>query len=147
MKTLGLSALVFLLVFLCGMTAVFWMRSPVKPRQTAPSERRTVPVRDLPPLKLPDEKKNRPGADGWEFSGETAANFVTARAKICSALFHRSWSREKTIPVEESLSPCVLMTFRKADIELVLMLWKIDGDTTGFSYRRERIINPEVETL
>jgi len=41
----------------------------------------------------------------------------------------------------------VLMTFRRADIELVLMLWKIDSNTTGFFYRREKITTPHVESI
>ena len=147
MKRLCLPATVFLLVFLCGMAAVLWMRTPPKPRRTPPPERRTAAVRDLPPLELPDEKKNRAGTDGWEYSGETATNFVTARAKIHAWLFHRSWRLETEMPIEESLSPCVLATFRRGDVELVLMLWKIDAGATGFSYRREKIINPHVETL
>ena len=147
MKRLILPISVFLLVFLCGTAAVLWTRMPQKLRKTPPPERRTAAVGGLPPLEIPGEQKSRPGTDGWEYTGETAANFVTARAKLQAALFHRSWRLEKEIPVEESLSPSVLMTFRRADIELVLMLWKIDSGTTGFSYRREKIITPHVESI
>ena len=31
------------------------------------------------------------------------------------------------------------------ELELTLMLWKIDTGTTGFAYRREKIVNPGVE--
>lgn len=148
MKRLILPVLVFLLVFLCGTAAVLWtMETPRRPRETPAPERRGVAVRDLPPLELPGESRSRSGADGWEYAGETAANFVTARARLQAELFHRSWHLEKEIPLEESLSPSVLMTFRRADIELVLMLWKIDSNTTGFSYRREKITTPHVESI
>ena len=147
MKRFLLPVLVFLLVFLSGMAAVLWPRLPVQPRRSPPPERKTAAVKNLPPLRLPGETNRRPGAESWEYTGETADNFVTARARILAELLHRSWRPEREIPLEESLSPCVLLTFRRADVELVLMLWKIDGGTTGFSYRREKIVNPEVETL
>ena len=147
MREFRLPVLVFLLVFLCGLLAVLWTRTPSKPRKSPPPERRTAAVKNLPPLKLPDEMQNRPGTNGWEFTGTVASNFVTARAKLHAELLHQSWRLEKTVPLEESLSPSVLLTFRKGDIELVLMLWKIDAGMTGYSYKREKIINPGVETL
>ena len=85
------------------------------------------------------------GTDGWEFEGETASNFISPRTKITAALLHDGWSPENQITLDEKLSPRVLLTFRKGELELTLMLWKIDTGTTGFAYRREKIVNPGVE--
>ena len=138
--------LVFLLVFLCGTGFLMLKDVARKPEPPRPQPRRTEAVKGvLPALKLSDEKKNETGADGWEFQGETASNFISARTKITAALLHDGWSPENQITLDAKLSPRVLLTFRKGDLELTLMLWKIDTGTTGFAYRREKIVNPGVE--
>ena len=143
MKRFRLPLTVFLLVFLCGILFVLWQRTQAKKKPAQPQPVRTEAVnRKLPPLKLPDEKPGAAGGNSWEYSGETMTNFVTAQAKFNSVLMHQGWHPDKRITLDESLSPQVLLTFRNGDLELILMLWKIDGNTTGFSYRREKIINP-----
>ncbi|MDD6338669.1 MAG: hypothetical protein PUC15_09855 [Lentisphaeria bacterium] len=146
MKRLIPFILVFLLVFLCGTGFLMLKRVAQKPEPPRPQPRRTEAVKGiLPALKLPDEKKNEVGTDGWEFEGETASNFISTRAKITAALLHDGWSPENQITLDDKLSPRVLLTFRKAELELTLMLWKIDTGTTGFAYRREKIVKPGVE--
>ena len=141
--------MVFLLVFLTGMGVVLGMRTGGnrKSPPSSPRPPRTKAVgRNLPPLKLPNEKSRTTGADGWEFTGEADVNFVTAKAKFTAELMHQNWRPEKQITLDASISPRVLLTLRNHDLELVLMLWKIDTNATGFAYRRETIINPGVVT-
>lgn len=139
---------VFLLVVLTGTGVLMLKQSVRKAAPVPPQPRRTEPVRKvLPPLKLPDEKRNSAGENGWEFDGEIAANFVSARGKLVSFLMHQGWRPDKQISLDESSSPRVLLTFQKESMELVLMLWKISISSTGFSYKREKIITPGVEVL
>ena len=146
MKRLMPFIMVFLTVFLCGTGFLMLKHAARKPEPLRPQPRRTEAVKGvLPALKLPDEKKNEAGADGWEFEGETSSNFISTRTKITAALLHDGWSPENQITLDEKLSPRVLLTFRKGELELTLMLWKIDTGTTGFAYRREKIVNPGVE--
>ena len=145
MKHLRLPILVFLLVFFSGMGAVLWVQMPRKSQKKPPQPPRTEAVdRKLPPLKIPDEKNSISRSETWEFSGETDTNFVTATAKIRAQLLHQGWRPEKRIPLDEYLSPRVIHTFLKGDLELTLMLWKIDNGITGFAYKREKIIKPGV---
>ena len=145
MSRFRLPFLIFLLVFLSGTGVVLWVRMPVKNKPVPPQPPRTEAVGGkLLPLKLPDEKSRKSGSDSWEFTGETLTNFVTAQAKFNAELMHQGWRPEKRIPLEESISPRILLTFRNRDLELILMLWKIDVDTTGFAYKREKFINPGV---
>ena len=89
MTGVRLSVLVFLLVFLSGMTVVLWVRTPMKKQKKHPEPRRTEAVnRRLPPLKRPDEKTRTTSSDSWEFTGETDTNFVTAKAKFSAELMH-----------------------------------------------------------
>ena len=146
MKRLIPFFMVFLLVFLCGTGFLMLKHTARETEPPRPQPRKTEAVKGvLPALKLPDEKKNEAGTDGWEFEGETASNFISARTKITAALLHDGWSPENQITLDDKLSPRVLLTFRKGELELTLMLWKIDTGTTGFAYRREKIVNPGVE--
>jgi len=145
MSVIRLPILVFLLVFLGGTGIVLWQRMPSKPQKPRPQVRRTEAVnRKLPPLKLPGHESGKPGSESWEFSGEIQTNFVTARAKFNAELMHQGWRPEKQIVLDESISPRTLLTFHRGELELILMLWKIDTDTTGFAYRREKIITSGV---
>ena len=146
MKRIMPPILVFLLIVLSGTGILLLMRyGAPPPRPPRPEPPRTEPVKGtLPPLKLPDEKRNASASDSWEFEGEVAANFVSARAKFVAALLHQGWRPDKQITLEEHLSPRVLLTLQKDELELVLMLWKIDADLTGFAYRREKIVTPGV---
>ena len=145
MKYLRLPILVFLLVFFCGMGVVLWVRMPGKSLRKPPQPPRTEAVnRKLPPLNIPDEKNLARRSETWEFTGETNTNFVTATAKIRAQLLHQGWRPEKRIPLDENLSPRVIHTFQKGDLELTLMLWKIDNGITGFAYKREKLIKPGV---
>ena len=88
----------------------------------------------------------RTSGDSWEYTGEAAMNFVNSRGQFTASLLHQGWKPEEKISLDENLSPRELLTFRRGDMELILMLWKIDAGTTGFAYRREKIINMEVIT-
>ena len=137
---------VFLLVFLGGLGILLFHREPLqktgnrKPAITVPQSPRTTPApRNLPPLRLP------PGAtavrcpeNSWEYSGEFAANFVSARAQLSSWLQNQLWQPERLITLEENLKPRIILTFSAKDYELTLLLWKIKTDLTGFSYRRDK---------
>lgn len=146
-----LSILVFLLVFLSG-TAVLILRrdgfGSGVPGRRAPQMRKTEPVKGvLPELKLPgDLRKVRPSGDSWEYTGEAAMNFVTTRGQFTAALLHQGWKPEQRIALDENLSPRELLTFTGGGMELIMMLWKIDTGSTGFAYRREKIIATEIIT-
>lgn len=141
---------VFLLVFLGGLGILLFHREPLqktgnrKPAITVPqSPRTTLAPRNLPPLRLP------PGAtavrcpeNSWEYSGEFAANFVSARAQLSSWLQNQLWQPERLITLEENLKPRIILTFSAKDYELTLLLWKIKTDLTGFSYRRDKKSEP-----
>lgn len=146
MKRLMPFFLVFLLVFLCG-TGFLMLKSVMKkPGPPPPQQRKTEPVKGvLPALNLQDESKTAPGTDSWEFEGQVNSNYISTRTKFSAALLHDGWKPERQITLDDKLSPRVLLTFQKDDLELTLMLWKIDTGTTGFTYRRDRIINPGVE--
>ena len=142
MSAIRLPILVFLLVFLSGTALVLCMKIPGKVRKKLPDPPKTEAIRHkLPPLKLPDEKKRNESSGSWEVTGETNTNFVTAKAKFSAELMHQGWRPDKQITLEESITPRILLTFQKRDLELILMLWKIDINTTGFAYKREKIIN------
>lgn len=141
---------VFLLVFLGGLGILLFHREPLqktekkKPAISVPQSPRTTPApRDLPPLRLP------PGAtavrcpeNSWEYSGEFAANFVSARAQLSSWIQNQLWQPERLITLEENLKPRIILTFSAKDYELTLLLWKIKTDLTGFSYRRDKKSEP-----
>ena len=145
MKHLLLPFLVFLLILFSGTGVLLLKRGSAKAALQKPQAQKTESVKGiLPPLNLPDEKRNATGTDSWEFAGELGSNFVSARTKLTAELMHQGWSPDRQITLDDKLSPRVLLTFRKDTLELVLMLWKIDTGTTGFSYKREKIINPGV---
>ena len=53
-------------------------------------------------------------------------------------LQNSSWIPEKQITLDAHRMPQVILTFRNDEYELTLLLWKIQTDRTGFSYRRDR---------
>ena len=145
MKPLIPAILVFLLIVFSGVGILLLKNGAGKNVPPSPRVPAREPVRGmLPPLKLPDEKKNAPGSDGWEYEGEIGSNFVSAKTRFTAELLYRGWKPDKQITLDETLSPRVLLTFQQDSLELVLMLWKIDTVTTGFSYKREKIVNPGV---
>lgn len=141
-------AAIALLVFLCGLGAVAFHRTPVKKTaaKSVPavqSPRRNSAPRGLPPLRLPPGvTAERCPENSWEYSGEIAANFVSARARLNSWFQNQSWLPECRITLDESLSPKVILTFSGNAYELTLMVWKINTDLTGFSYRRDKKNEP-----
>lgn len=148
MKRMALPILVFFLIVLSGTGFLLLKHHGARPTvPPRPQPRRTEPVKGtLPPLKLPEEKRNASASDSWEFEGEIAANFVSARAKFVASLLHQGWRPDRQITLGEHLSPRVLLTFQKGELELVLMLWKINAGSTGFAYKREKIITPGIIT-
>ena len=148
MKKLPLFAVVFLLVFFGGTGLLLFLREPARPAAGQPSvgnqPSRRSPVREtLPPLRLPPGvTAQRCTENSWEYSGEIAANFVSARARLNSWFQNQSWLPERRITLDESLSPKVILTFSGNAYELTLMVWKINTDLTGFSYRRDKKNEP-----
>ena len=146
MKRFRLPLLIFLLVFLCGTMVLLYARMETRKFRPAVPRRRTERIRDtMAPLTLPRSVRAvKPSGDSWEYRGETGMNFVTSKAQFVSAFLHQSWKLEREIPLEESVAPKLLLTFTRGDIELIVMLWKLDTGNSGFAYRREKIIKPGV---
>lgn len=162
MKILPLSVCVFLLVFLGGLGWLLLFRKGSPQHSAAfPVHQRLQPaagvsvsavhpsVREkmegkkkdftLPPLPLPRGAERRAGAENsWEYMGEIAANFVSARAQFISCFRNASWIPEKRITLDASRMPRMILTFSQKDYDLTLLLWKIGPDRTGFSCRRDK---------
>ena len=149
MKNLPLFTAVFLLIFLGGLGIVLLQQ----PAGTAESQKRqsgaaaesfspagssAAPI-GLPPLPLPrGAEARRCPENSWEYTGEIAANFVSARGRLSSWLQNRSWLPEKRITLDASLKPQMILTFSNREYELTLLIWKIKTNLTGFSYRRDK---------
>lgn len=148
MKRFSFFAAIALLVFLCGLGAVLFHRMPAKKTavKSVPAVQMSRPSsasHGLPPLRLPPGvTAARCPENSWEYSGEIPANFVSARARLNSWFQNQSWSPERRITLDESLSPKVILTFSGNEYELTLMVWKINTDLTGFSYRRDKKNEP-----
>ena len=144
-------AAVFFSVFVAGFAMLFALKNAENAGAKNNDPQRTIrensaficsprerPVPFGYPLKLPMSAHNVSyPTDGWECSGELDANFVSAFGQISSCFQNQGWKPEKRISLDANLSPRAIFTFGKPECGLVLMLWKIDTDTTGFSYRRE----------
>lgn len=143
MKNLPLFSAVFLLVFLGGLGMVLLLHAPAEEKSRDPARVRSsgapdVP-RGLPPLELPRGAKVwRCPENSWEYTGEIAANFVSARGQLSSWFQSRFWRPEKRITLDASLKPQMILTFSNREYELTLLIWKIRTDLTGFSYRRDK---------
>ncbi len=144
MKNLPLFTAVFLLVFLGGLGLVLLLHKPEekrsRPAAPPPAAHKTAGApRGLPPLELPRGAKTWPCPENsWEYTGEIAANFVSARGRLSSWLQNRSWLPEKRITLDASLKPQMILTFSSREYELTLLIWKIKTNLTGFSYRRDK---------
>ena len=155
MKSLLFHVFIFLLVFCSGMLFVCCclpaMNSASSGRKALPLPEKkqggksyplppAVPetVRKLPPLALPGGiRAERCPEKSWEFSGEINSNMVSARGRLEASFCNQGWHTGKKISLDESLSPREILTFTKNKYELILMLWRISGNVTGFAYRRE----------
>ena len=153
LKKLPLFAVVFLLVFFGGTGLLLFLREPARPAAGQPSvgnqPSRRSPVREtLPPLRLPPGvTAQRCTENSWEYSGEIAANFVSARGRLGAWFQSQSWRPERQITLDESLRPQVILTFSNGKYELTLLIWKIGTNRTGFSYRREKKMEFEGEII
>lgn len=152
LKNLPLLSAVFLLVFLGGLGLMLLLHQPAAKRRPAappPAVRGTTGApRGLPPLELPRGAKARPCPENsWEYTGEIAANFVSARGQLNSWFQNRSWRPEKRITLDASLKPQMILTFSNREYELTLLIWKIKTDLTGFSYRRDKKSQLEGEII
>lgn len=144
MKRLLFFSAIALLVFCLGLSVVLMHRAP-QPRVSTVTtsahaqHKEHTPIAALPALALP------PGItasacpeNSWEYAGEVAANFVSTSGRLSAWFQNQSWRPERRITLDASISPRVILTFSNHGWELTLMLWKINTDTTGFAYRRER---------
>ena len=153
MKQLPLFLIVFLLVFFTGTGLVLFFRKPARPAEgrypVSGVRSQTGKIREtVPPLRLPHGVTEQKGADNsWEYTGEIASNFVSARGRLSAWIQNQSWKPEKQITMDESLKPQVILTFSNREYELTLLLWKIDTGRTGFSYRRDKKSNFEGEII
>lgn len=144
--------LVFALTFALGTSALWCFHAfeggVKKPRQNSPQLSNTA----LAPngesfskaLKLPKSAIAQAGLkDGWEYSGEISANFVSARAQLDSWTQNQGWIPKNKITLDASLSPKEILTFHRGSQELTMLIWKISTDETGFAYRRESATSNE----
>ena len=151
MKGLSLCCAVFLLVFLGGLGLTLFRYGDQEREKKGNAEaqirrkgndalsERTPVRRDLPPLRLPDGiTSSACPENSWEYTGEIASNFVSARGRLSAWLQNSSWIPEKQITLDAHRMPQVILTFRNDEYELTLLLWKIQTDRTRFSYRRDR---------
>lgn len=147
MKKLLLCLSTFLLVFCCGMIFVFFHNSyklsghkasglPEK-NSGIKTAAAAFDVKKLQPLPLPQGTNAERGFDkSWEYTGEIKSNLVSARGRLVSSFCQQGWIPDKKISLDESLAPREILTFTQNKYELILMLWKISGNATGFAYRR-----------
>ncbi len=154
LKKLPLFAVVFLLIFFGGTGILLLLREPVpsaagrQPVTRRAAGRAPARVEALPPLRLPPGMTaQRCPEDSWEYTGETAANFVSTRGRLSAWFQSQSWRPEKQITLDESLRPQVILTFSNGKYELTLQIWKIGTNRTGFSYRRDKKIEFEGEII
>ena len=145
MRKFLLPAGVFLLIFFCGTGFILFLREPGRNMEKSSSGTSVrLLSRDtgsgvLPPLQLPPGiTAQRCPENSWEYTGEIASNFVSARGRLSAWLQNSSWIPEKQITLDAHRMPQVILTFRNDEYELTLLLWKIQTDRTGFSYRRDR---------
>lgn len=145
-KHFRLYCAVALLVFFCGTGTLLFLRQtpdrktvPVQMQIQKKTQIHDTPIRHrLPPLRLPPGARATPcTANSWEYSGEVNVNFVSARGRLSSWFQNQSWLPERKITLDESLNPKVILTFSCPQYELTLLIWKINTDLTGFSYRRD----------
>jgi hypothetical protein len=148
MKKFLLCFSIFLLVFCCGMIFV-GMQNSNRNRKSKTSQlpdKKSLPgaaagsckIKNLPPLSLPAGANTESGSEkSWEYSGDIRSNLVSARGRLVSSFCHQGWVPAKKISLDASLAPREILTFTKQNHELILMLWKISGNMTGFAYRRE----------
>ena len=146
MKKLPLFAVVFLLILFGGTGILLLLREPVpsaagrQPVTRRAAGRAPARVEALPPLRLPPGvTAQRCTENSWEYSGEIASNFVSARGRLSAWFQNQSWRPERQITLDAHRKPQIILTFRNQDYELTLLLWKIGTDRTGFSYRRDTI--------
>ena len=145
MRKFLLPAGVFLLIFFCGTGFILFLREPGRNMEKSSSGTSVrLLSRDtgsgvLPPLQLPPGiTAQRCPENSWEYTGEIAANFVSARGRLSSWLQNRSWLPKKRITLDASLKPQMILTFSNREYELTLLIWKIKTNLTGFSYRRDK---------
>ena len=146
MKHLPLCLAVFLLIFLGGLGGVLALRGPERRSVPSSSARPENPLspprpaeRKLAPLQLPHGiTAQRCPENSWEYSGEIASNFVSARGRLSAWFQNQSWRPERQITLDAHRKPQIILTFRNQEYELTLLLWKIGTDRTGFSYRRDK---------
>jgi hypothetical protein len=105
-------------------------------------------IKNLPPLSLPAGANTESGTEkSWECSGELNSNLVSARGRLVSSFCHQGWVPAQKISLDESLFPREILTFTQNKYELILMLWKISGNMTGFAYRRELQEEPTKQVI
>ena len=158
MKKFLLCFSTFLLVFCCGMIFVDMQNSKRnrKSKTSQLSDKKSLPgaaagnrkIKNLPPLSLPADANTESGSEkSWEYSGDIKSNLVSARARLVSSFCHQGWVPARKISLDQSLSPREILTFTKNNHELILMLWKISGNMTGFAYRRELQEEPTKQVI
>ena len=75
-------------------------------------------------------------AAGWNQEGVIANSMPAARRLMISALTSSHWRMEKAIPIG-SANERMLYRWAKGRQRMMLMMWRIDENKTGFSWGRE----------
>lgn len=153
MKKFFLCFSVFFSIFSMGIAVVLFLKisnasvssqppDPPSPAEAAGKSADRMPSADAPrhlrPLALPlGATAERCVEKSWEFSGEADGNVVSARGRLVASFCNQGWTPDKKITLDKTISPREILTFTKGKYELILMIWKISGNVTGFTYRRD----------
>ena len=71
----------------------------------------------------------------WNQNGLMNVTFVSAMAQFKSTLKSQGWKETQHINMGKEKKQAI-MTWQRGDDKITLMLWKINTNTTGFSWGR-----------
>ena len=85
------------------------------------------------PFTLPPGAKVAEAADakGWQANGTIGLSFVQAKARLGTAISNAGWSHLHTIELSKDR---ILEAWSRGAEELTVMIWRISGGRSGFSY-------------
>lgn len=85
------------------------------------------------PFTLPPGAKVAEAADakGWQANGTIGLSFVQAKARLGTVISNAGWSHLHTIELSKDR---ILEAWSRGAEELTVMIWRISGGRSGFSY-------------